>query len=73
MRRREVTETIWLGPSLLAWIDAARVSQVAATERIGTGLKIVLSPTHTITELERALEPILPTQEEFANIPAEPG
>jgi len=69
---RAVTETMWLGPSLLARIDQTRLAHVAATERIGTGLKIALSPAHTMAELERALEAILPTQEDFANTPTGP-
>jgi hypothetical protein len=56
-----VTDRVWLGPALLARVDRGALSQVATLEDAGAGARVELQEGRALADLERALEPILPT------------
>lgn len=64
---RAVTEAVWLGPLLAARVTRKLLSDVAAVEQIGTGMRATLSPGHTVQEMERALETVLPAPDDESN------
>ena len=54
---------MWIGLDLLGHIKLADVEAISHIETVGNGVRIRLSEAFTLNELERALLPILPTED----------
>jgi hypothetical protein len=61
-RVRFVAPVMWLGPQLMAPVDAAALATVSDVARTGPTTRIALRPTAGLAELETALRPILPSR-----------
>ncbi|MCB8958874.1 MAG: hypothetical protein H6651_01040 [Ardenticatenales bacterium] len=63
---RAVTSQIWLGPSLVAQLDSLiELSQIADLLDLNKGLRIALRADATLNDLERLLDPILPSEQDW--------
>jgi hypothetical protein len=56
---------MWLGPDLLARIDARALEPLVSSERVGEALRIVPREGVTLDALEQVLAPILPGGEDW--------
>jgi hypothetical protein len=61
-RVRFVAPVMWLCPELMAPLDAMALANVADVGRTGPTTRIALRPAAGLADLERALQPILPSR-----------
>jgi hypothetical protein len=63
---RGVTERLWLGPELVARLGGTDgLAPIASVTPVGAGVRVTLKEGATLDELEQALAPLLPGQQDW--------